>query len=237
MGRALMLAMAIATALPGCAWAHSVSSPAVSSVTITRSRHSGFGGPFSLIDQDGRALSSADFRGTTMLIYFGYTNCADACPLDTQAMSIVVDALDRRGIAVAPLFITVDPARDTPGRLKEFLAPFGSRIIGLTGAIDYRGEGYDGLWRLGRGRPRQAKAGWRLRRVARSHCLSDGAKRRVPRRHFLEGPAGRGCSADHGFNRRSRSASLMRFTGRAVLCYAPGSAISAGGRQYCSVQA
>jgi len=136
MGRALMLAMAIATALPGCAWAHSVSSPAVSSVTITRSRHSGFGGPFSLIDQDGRALSSADFRGTTMLIYFGYTNCADACPLDTQAMSIVVDALDRRGIAVAPLFITVDPARDTPGRLKEFLAPFGSRIIGLTGAID-----------------------------------------------------------------------------------------------------
>jgi protein SCO1/2 len=128
--------MAIATALPGCAWAHSVSSPAVSSVTITRSRHSGFGGPFSLIDQDGRAVSSADFRGTPMLIYFGYTNCTDACPLDTQAMSIVVDALDRRGIAVAPLFITVDPARDTPGRLKEFLAPFRSRIIGLTGRAD-----------------------------------------------------------------------------------------------------
>ena len=135
-GKALVLGLAIIGGFAELAQAHSASGPAVSAVTITRTRHANLAGPFSLIDQDGRAVSSTDFRGTPMLIYFGYTNCRDACPLDTQAMSIVVDALDRRGIAVVPLFVTVDPERDTPARLKEFLAPFNSRIVGLTGPVD-----------------------------------------------------------------------------------------------------
>src|SRR5579859_6694877 len=100
--------------------AHSNSGPVVSSVTISRPSAS-FGGAFSLIDQDNRPVSSADFRGTPMLIYFGYTNFIDACPLDTQSVSSIVDLLDRRGVVVGPIFITVDPERDTPARLKEFL--------------------------------------------------------------------------------------------------------------------
>jgi protein SCO1/2 len=135
-GKTLILGLAMIVALSELAQAHSMSGPAASSVTITRSHHSNFGGSFSLIDQDGRAVSSVDFRGTPMLIYFGYTNCTDACPLDTQAMSLAVDALDRRGISVVPLFITVDPERDSPARLKEFLEPFHSRIVGLTGPVD-----------------------------------------------------------------------------------------------------
>jgi protein SCO1/2 len=118
------------------AWAHSVTTPTVSSVTITRSGSHNFGGPFSLIDQSGRARSSADFRATPMLIYFGYTNCKDACPLDAQTITNVVDLLDKRNLVVAPIFITVDPQRDTPARLKEFLSSFHPRFVGLTGPID-----------------------------------------------------------------------------------------------------
>ena len=116
-------------------WALSTSGPAVSSVTITRPDASNFGGPFSLIDQNSRPVSSTDFRGTPMLIYFGYTNCADACPLDIQAVSNVIDMLDRHGPAVVPIFITVDPQRDTPARLRNFLAAFDSHIVGLTGPV------------------------------------------------------------------------------------------------------
>ena len=118
------------------AWAHSPTNPAVSSVTITRSNSRNFGGPFSLIDQNGRARASVDFHGTPMLIYFGYTNCPDTCPLDAQTITNVVDVLDKRGVAIAPIFITVDPQRDTPARLKEFLSSFHPRFVGLTGPVD-----------------------------------------------------------------------------------------------------
>src|SRR6266852_718703 len=134
--KALTLGLMFAMPLFQTAWGHSKSSPAVSSVTITRPGASNFGGPFSLINQNGHPVSSTDFRGTPMLIYFGYTNCTDACPLDTQAISNVVDVLDRRGVVVAPIFITVDPQRDTPARLKEFLSAFHSRFVGLTGPVD-----------------------------------------------------------------------------------------------------
>src|SRR5216683_5650502 len=134
--KVLTMSLTLAMLLFQAAWAHSTSSPAASSVTITRSGAANFGGPFSLIDQNGRPVSSTDFRGTPMLIYFGYTNCTDTCPLDTQAMSNVVDVLDQRGVAIAPIFITVDPQRDTPARLKEFLSAFHSRFVGLTGPVD-----------------------------------------------------------------------------------------------------
>lgn len=134
--KALVLSLALAMALVQAAWAHSTSGPVVSSVTVTRPGATSFGGPFSLIDHNGRRVSSADFRGTPMLIYFGYTNCTDACPLDTQAISNAVDLLDQRGVAIAPIFITVDPQRDTPARLGEFLSAFHSRFVGLTGSVD-----------------------------------------------------------------------------------------------------
>ncbi|MGQ0676590.1 MAG: SCO family protein [Rhodospirillales bacterium] len=91
------------------------------------------GGPFSLIDQDGRRVSDADFRGKLMLIYFGYTFCPDVCPTELLDMSQAIDALGKDGDEVQPIFITVDPLRDTPAALKQFLVNFHPRMLGLTG--------------------------------------------------------------------------------------------------------
>lgn len=135
LGKTLILSLAFATGMSEAVRAHSPSDPAASA-TITRLTNAHFGGPFSLTDQNGRPVSSADFRGTPMLIYFGYTNCPDACPLDAQAISNVVDVLDRRGRTVVPIFITVDPERDTLARLKEFLSAFHPRFVGLTGPLE-----------------------------------------------------------------------------------------------------
>jgi len=134
-GAALLLGL-VAVVTPGpMAGAHSPVK-AASAITITRSVEHPLDGRFSLIDQDGKAISDKDFRGTPMLIYFGYTSCTDACPLDAQKITGVVDLLDERKITVDPIFITVDPQRDTPARLKEFLAHFHPRFVGLTGAKD-----------------------------------------------------------------------------------------------------
>lgn len=91
------------------------------------------GGPFNLIDDNGRPVTEAACRGRWMLVFFGYTDCPDECPLTLQKMAIALDALGPLAGRIAPLFITVDPARDTPHRLATYLANFGSRIIGLTG--------------------------------------------------------------------------------------------------------
>ncbi len=72
------------------------------------------GGPFSLIDHDGRPRTDADFRGKLLLVYFGYTYCTDICPTDLQSISSAIDRLGPAGDAVQPLFITVDPEHDTP---------------------------------------------------------------------------------------------------------------------------
>ncbi len=101
----------------------------------------GLGGPFALIDQDGHSRSDAEFRGKLLLITFGYTDCPDICPLELQKVS---DALAMAGPAVSanvvPLFITVDPVRDTPERLKRFVGQFSGTIIGLTGTPESIGQ-------------------------------------------------------------------------------------------------
>ena len=127
-------ALVAALCLSVSAWAHSPSAP-VSSVTITREIHTPIDGHFSLVNQDGRRVSDGDFRGAPMLIYFGYTNCPDTCPLDAQTISAVVDVLDRRGERVTPIFITVDPERDRPAQLKKFLSAFHPRFVGVTGSV------------------------------------------------------------------------------------------------------
>jgi protein SCO1/2 len=91
------------------------------------------GGPFALIDHDGRPRSDADFRGKLMLIYFGFTFCSDVCPVDLQAIAGAIDRLGPAGDAVQPLFITVDPEIDTPAQLKSHVGLFHPRMIGLTG--------------------------------------------------------------------------------------------------------
>lgn len=91
------------------------------------------GGPFSLIDQNGKTRTDVEFRGKLMLIYFGYTNCPDTCPATLAAMTKALDDLGPAAAAVEPIFITVDPARDTPQQMKAYAANFSPRLIALTG--------------------------------------------------------------------------------------------------------
>lgn len=92
-----------------------------------------FSSDFQLIDTNGETVSSGDFRGKVAVVYFGFASCPDVCPLALSRLSAALDALSKKEQAeIAPLFITVDPARDTPEVLKAYLS-FDRRIIGLTG--------------------------------------------------------------------------------------------------------
>jgi protein SCO1/2 len=94
------------------------------------------GGPFTLTDSNGRRRSSSEFRGKLMVIYFGYTSCPDVCPTDLMAIAQAIDALGADGAAVQPIFITIDPERDTPEQLTRYAAAFHPRLIALTGSAD-----------------------------------------------------------------------------------------------------
>lgn len=97
------------------------------------------GGPFTLVDPAGVAVSDTDFAGRYMLIYFGYTHCPDVCPLALQKMSMALDMLSADGIDLAPLqpiFITVDPARDSAAVMGDYIAAFHPSLIGLTGSTE-----------------------------------------------------------------------------------------------------
>jgi protein SCO1/2 len=91
------------------------------------------GGPFELVDHTGTTRTDAEFRGKLLLIYFGFTYCPDICPTDLQAMSLAVDQLGSAGDAVQPLFITLDPERDTREHLADYVPMFHPRLLGLTG--------------------------------------------------------------------------------------------------------
>jgi protein SCO1/2 len=91
------------------------------------------GGPFDLIDQAGRRRTDADFRGKLGLLYFGYTHCPDVCPTELQALSLALDMLGPAGDGVQPLFITLDPERDTPPHLADYVSAFHPRLVALTG--------------------------------------------------------------------------------------------------------
>lgn len=92
------------------------------------------GGPFTLTDQNGTTRSDADFRGKLMLIFFGYTYCPDACPAALLAMSQALDQLGAQASEVQPIFITIDPARDTTAQLKLYAANFHPSLLALTGS-------------------------------------------------------------------------------------------------------
>lgn len=91
------------------------------------------GGPFSLTDHTGRAVTDRDFRGKSLLVFFGFTQCPDVCPTELQVVAEVLEKLGPRAGQVAPLFVTVDPERDTPAVLAQYVALFDPRITGLTG--------------------------------------------------------------------------------------------------------
>ena len=91
------------------------------------------GGPYALTDQNGDKRSSNDFRGKYQLIYFGYSFCPDVCPTTLGVMSQALDKMGMDADRIVPIFITIDPARDTPQVLKNYMAAFGPRFVGLTG--------------------------------------------------------------------------------------------------------
>lgn len=91
------------------------------------------GGPFHLIDPHGRAVSDEDLRGRWLLVYFGYTTCPDVCPTTLQTMVSALDRLGPRGKAVLPVFITIDPERDTPEVMGRYAAQIDPRILALSG--------------------------------------------------------------------------------------------------------
>lgn len=94
------------------------------------------GGPFELTDHTGKPRTERDFRGKLMLVYFGFTWCPDVCPADLQAIGLTLDKLGADGDSVQPLFITVDPERDTAAHLAEYVPMFHPRLIGLTGSAE-----------------------------------------------------------------------------------------------------
>jgi protein SCO1/2 len=93
----------------------------------------GIGGPFTLEDGNGKPVTDRDFRGKYMLVYFGYTFCPDVCPTTLSAVADAMDKLGPNAARIRPLFITVDPRRDTPPVVKKYAAAFGPEITGLTG--------------------------------------------------------------------------------------------------------
>lgn len=93
------------------------------------------GGPFTLTNQDGQRVTDKDFAGRFQLIYFGYTFCPDVCPTELNTMSLALQQIGSR-VRIVPIFITIDPARDTPETLKAYLSSFGSDFVGLTGSDD-----------------------------------------------------------------------------------------------------
>ena len=98
------------------------------------------GGPFTLTGQDGKPVSWSDFDGQYRIVYFGYAFCPDVCPLDVQVAMQGLNAFEKQnpelGRKVQPIFITIDPERDTPEKVGEFAAAFHPRLIGLTGTPD-----------------------------------------------------------------------------------------------------
>jgi cytochrome oxidase Cu insertion factor (SCO1/SenC/PrrC family) len=94
------------------------------------------GGPFELTDHTGARVSDTALRGGYTLLYFGYTFCPDVCPTELGGMAATIDALGEAGARVTPVMITIDPERDTPEVLAEYVPLFHERLIGLTGTAE-----------------------------------------------------------------------------------------------------
>src|SRR5215217_7330022 len=102
-------------------------------LTLSPQSAPAIGALFKLVDQDGRTVTEKDVLGRPHLVFFGFTHCPDVCPTTLFKMSEVLKATGDRGRDLKALFMTVDPERDRPEVLKEYLSSFDNRIVGLTG--------------------------------------------------------------------------------------------------------
>ncbi len=119
-------------------WRHELGPSGASRLTLESAGAAGptIGGSFTLVDHNGKTVTARDFRGRFMLVYFGYTYCPDVCPTTLTTMADAIDILDGDGESVVPVFITVDPERDTPEHLKMYVNYFHPRLVGLTGTSE-----------------------------------------------------------------------------------------------------
>lgn len=126
---ALTMALTVALTVPLAACHQPAERPPLEGAAI--------GGPFTLVDKDGKTVTWDQFKGQWRIVYFGYTFCPDACPMDVQAMmrgfTLFAEAHPDRAAKVQPIFVSIDPARDTPRVVGEWTAAFGPRLLGLTG--------------------------------------------------------------------------------------------------------
>lgn len=138
--RTLVLLAALAVAIVAAIWLWRFADG--STITQGKSGEAGavqssgqalIGGPFTLTDQTGKTVTEADYKGKYMLIYFGFTFCPDVCPTELQVMAGAAAKLGAKAADVQPIFITVDPERDTVKELAVYVKQFDPRLIGLTG--------------------------------------------------------------------------------------------------------
>jgi cytochrome oxidase Cu insertion factor (SCO1/SenC/PrrC family) len=121
----------VAALAGGLLWHESEMVPGLGRTVITG--RPDVGGPFRLTDQNGKSVSDADFRGRYMLVYFGYSFCPDVCPTTLAVMAQALEKLGSKASRVVPVFITIDPERDTPKVLADYMKAFGPSFVGLTG--------------------------------------------------------------------------------------------------------
>jgi protein SCO1/2 len=114
-------------------WLGSAERPVELSPAMVNVQGADIGGPFELTRQDGARITSDELIDGPTLIYFGYTFCPDVCPVDTQVIAQAVDILDEQGIDVTPVFITIDPERDTPEALADYAEAVHPKMVALTG--------------------------------------------------------------------------------------------------------
>lgn len=133
MSRQLRLAVSIVAALIGIAIGFALQNYLFDRNQAPTALQAQVGGPFTLIDHEGRTVTDATYRGKTTLVFFGYTNCPDICPLGLARLAEVMDALGADAAKVQPIFITVDPQRDTPAVMKSYVEHFDPRMAGLSG--------------------------------------------------------------------------------------------------------
>lgn len=127
----LLLSTALLMASPLIADARDTGVPLAESSSATEAGP--IGGRFILVDQYGKAVLDEEYRGSFLLVTFGYTHCPDICPTTLQAIAGALDTLGPDAAGIRPIFITLDPLRDTSAVLKEYMASFGPRFVGLTG--------------------------------------------------------------------------------------------------------
>jgi cytochrome oxidase Cu insertion factor (SCO1/SenC/PrrC family) len=94
------------------------------------------GGPFTMVNHRGETVTEKSFLGKPMLLFFGFTFCPDVCPTELQVMAAALEELGDKGKDIQPIFVSVDPERDTPEVMAAYVSNFGDRFIGLTGSAE-----------------------------------------------------------------------------------------------------